>query len=83
MVLRVKHQVVVGPGGHVQITDPSLQAGSEVEVTVRVPERKSTPAEKIAALHFLQESMKLTKEHAARWIADISAERKASNRPRT
>ncbi len=46
-------------------------------------EADAAPAQKIAALKRLQQSIGLTKPVAARWIADVRAERQASSTART
>lgn len=44
--------------------------------------KEATPAEKLAALDRLQESMALTPAAAASWMRDVRAEREGTKRPR-
>ncbi|HEX8523721.1 MAG TPA: hypothetical protein VF669_15810 [Tepidisphaeraceae bacterium] len=79
MVAITKHIVTVQPGGRIEINDPQLPEGACAEVTVSVRHAPArTPAERLAALDALQQSLKLDAEKVANWTADIRAEHEAS-----
>lgn len=44
MATVIRVQATVQPGGKIEVTDPALTTGQEVEVVVTVPERVPIPA---------------------------------------
>lgn len=77
----IKHTVTVGPGGRIELTDPSLPAGAHAQITIELAERGLDQTQ-LAAFRELQQRMHLTQAQADQWKADVLAERRASNRPR-
>ena len=82
MRMQVKHHVTVGPGGSIEICDPSLPNGSRAEVVVQIETQEPDSARRLQLLDELQKSMNLTHEQADAWIADVRAERDAWPLPR-
>ena len=81
MVLRVKHQVVVGPGGSIAISDPCLPIGSRAEVVIEFEASTNPVKSKRELLRELQQSLNLSKEQGDAWRAEIRAERDAWRLP--
>jgi hypothetical protein len=66
-----------------EIIAPELRAGTVTEVIVLLPSESTpaTPAERIAALARLRNSIGLTTKDADNWVGEIRAERDAWNPP--
>jgi hypothetical protein len=79
VVAPIKQIVTVGAGGRIESPASQLAPGTRVEVTVQVdePPAAKTPAERLALLRELRQSLALDEKAAAEWIAEIQAERDA------
>jgi len=83
MVAAVRQIVKVLSDGRLEIVAPELRAGAVTEVIVLLPPDPavSTPAERVAALARLRDSIGLTAEAADDWAQEVRAERDAWNPP--
>jgi hypothetical protein len=83
MVGAVRQIVKVQSNGRLEIIAPELRAGTVTEVIVLLPPDPSVamPAERVAALARLRESIGLTTEAADAWTTEVRAERDAWNPP--
>jgi hypothetical protein len=81
MVAAVRQIVKVQSDGRIEIIAPELRAGTITEVIVLLPPEPSmaTPAERVAALARLRDSIGLTATDADNWVGEIRAERNAWN----
>ena len=83
MVAAVRQIVKIEANGRIEILSPELRAGTTAEVIVLLPPPPSdltlTPAEKVAALCKLRESVALTPESAEKWKQEVRDERDAWN----
>ncbi len=88
MITAVRQTVTVKTDGHLEIDAPELRAGSVTEVIVLVPDGSDaaaktgpTPAERLAALHRLQQSLNLSDADVAKWQQEVRLERQAWRLP--
>lgn len=83
MVIAVRQIVRVQSDGRMEIIAPELRAGTVTEVIVLLPSESppATPAERLAALARLRDSIGLTTKAADHWVGEIRAERDAWNPP--
>jgi hypothetical protein len=81
MMTAVRQTVTVQPGGRLEIFAPELATGTVTEVIVLVPSKSPDIAERLAALHRLQDEMELTAQDVERWKEDVRLERLAWPRP--
>jgi putative heme iron utilization protein len=83
MVAAVRQIVKVQSNGRIEIIAPELRAGTVTEVIVLLPQEPmlATPAERVAALARLRDSIGLTTKAADDWVAEVRAERNAWNPP--
>jgi hypothetical protein len=81
MVTAVRQIVRVQSDGRMEIIAPELRAGIVTEVIVLLPSESTaaTPAERVAALARLRDSIGLTTKAADNWAGEIRAERDARN----
>jgi predicted nucleic acid-binding protein len=79
MVAAVRQIVTVQSDGRIEIIAPELRAGTVTEVIVLLPPESTmaTPAERVAALARLRESIGLTAQAADVWVKEVRAERDA------
>src|SRR5258708_4548490 len=79
MVAAVRQTVKVLSDGRIEIIAPELRAGTVTEVIVLLPPEStpSTPAERVAELARLRETIGLTPEAADNWAVEVRAERNA------
>ena len=83
MVAAVRQIVKVQSDGRIEIIAPELRAGTVTEVIVLLPQEPTmaTPAERVAALARLSDSIGLTAKAADNWTGEVRAERDAWNPP--
>jgi hypothetical protein len=83
MVAAVRQVVKVECEGRIEIVAPELRAGTITEVIVLLPAepKLTTPAERVAALTRLRDSIGLTTQAADDWVEGVRAERGAWNPP--
>jgi len=83
MVAAVRQIVKVQSNGRIEIIAPELRAGTVTEVIVLLPPETAvlTPAERVASLAGLRESIGLTPKAADDWAEEVRAERGAWNPP--
>ena len=83
MVAAVRQIVTVQSDGRIEIIAPELRAGTVTEVIVLLPPESTmaTPAERVAALARLRESIGLTAQAADVWVKEVRAERDAWSPP--
>ena len=79
MMTAVRQIVKVQTDGRIEILAPELQAGSEAEVIMLLPEYRTpqTPAERVAALNALRNELALTPEEAEKWKKEVRSQREA------
>ncbi len=66
--------VLVQNDGTVEVCSPLLKVGTEVEVTVSVPDQRS-PQEVRAAFKAMKKAFNLTPDQAEAWIEEMRQER--------
>lgn len=83
MVAAVRQIVKVESDGRLEIIAPELRAGTVTEVIVLLPSDPTfaTPAERVAALARLRDSIGMTAEAADDWAHEVRAERDVWNAP--
>jgi len=83
MVAAVRQTVKVLSDGRIEIIAPEFRAGTVTEVIVLLPPEltPASPAERVAALARLRESIGLTTKAADNWVGEVRAERDAWNPP--
>jgi hypothetical protein len=78
MVTTIKQRVTVEAGGRVAVQSPELHEGELAEVVVMVERHADpTPQQRLKSLEQLRESLNLSPELAAKWQAELRAERQA------
>jgi hypothetical protein len=78
MMTTIKQRVAVEAGGRVAVQSPELLEGESAEVIIRVERHTDpTPEQRLKALEQLRESLNLSPDLAAKWQAEVRAERQA------
>ena len=81
MVAAIRQMVKVEANGRIEILAPEFRAGTVMEVIVLVPVEPSpsTPADRVAALANMRQSIGLTSAAAEDWVNETRAERTSWN----